>query len=105
MQRLRSNASSAAGNCGYATATTPKATDYWPNVLYDTREGNNRDVAATTGMVMGGVMHYIELDIANLKTWFSRTGAHAAGTGNQAWNNNGYIVYFSDRRSNRNGAN
>ena len=56
-------------------------------------------------MTMGGVMHYIEIDIANLKSWFARTGAHAAGTGNQAWNNNGYIVYFSDRRSNRNGAN
>ncbi len=103
IQRLRSNASSVAGSCGYATATSPKATDYWPNVLYDTREGNNRDVPEITGMVMGGVMHYIELDIANLKTWFARTGAHAAGTGNQAWNNNGYVVYFSDRRSNRNG--
>ena len=60
-------------------------------------------MATTAGMTMGGVMHYVEIDMANLKSWFARTGAHNAGTGNQAWNNNGYIVYFSDRRSNRNG--
>jgi type II secretory pathway pseudopilin PulG len=102
LQRLRLNASSAAGTCGYATTPTPKATDYWPNVLYDTREGNMRQVATTAGMVMGGVMHYVELDIANLKRWFAGT---IGTTGTLAWNNNGYIVYFSDRRSNRNGAN
>ena len=43
VQRLRMNASSAAGTCGYATTATPKATDYWPNVLYETREGNRRE--------------------------------------------------------------
>ncbi len=102
LQRLRLNASSAAGSCGYATTATPKATDYWPNVLYDTREGNMRQVATTAGMTMGGVMHYVELDIANLKRWLAGT---IGTTGNLAWNNNGYIVYFSDRRSNRNGAN
>ena len=60
-------------------------------------------MATTADMTMGGVMHYVELDVGNLKRWFARTGAHNAGTGNQALNQNGYIVYFSDRRSNRNG--
>jgi hypothetical protein len=58
-------------------------------------------VAANAGMTMGGVMHYIELDIANLKRWFAGT---IGTTGNQSWNNNGYIVYFSDRRGNHNDA-
>jgi hypothetical protein len=50
---------------------------------------------------MGGVMNYVALDIGNLKRWLS--GAIGA-TGTQAWNNNGYIVYFSDRRGNHNDA-
>jgi hypothetical protein len=71
--------------------------DWWPNTLYDTREGNFRDIATTSPMMMGGVMQYISLDTGNLARWFS--GAIGA-TGNLALNNNGYIVYFSDRRGN-----
>ena len=51
-------------------------------------------------MTMGGIMHYVELDVLNLKRWLAGT---IGTTGNQAWNNNGFIVYFSDRRTNRNG--
>ncbi len=69
--------------------------DWWPNTLYDAREGSVRDTATTAPMNMGGVMQYIALDANNLKRWFS--GATGA-TGNAALNNNGYIVYFSDRR-------
>ena len=46
-------------------------------------------------MTMGGVMQYIALDVANLKKWFAGT---TGTTGTDALNNNGYIVYFSDRR-------
>lgn len=79
------------------------STDYWPNVLYDAREGRLRDGAGvTTPPNWGGVMHYIELDAANLKRWFEG----AIGTsGSAALNVNGYVVYFSDRRTNRNAAN
>jgi hypothetical protein len=95
IQRLRDNG----GSCFYAASNDSR--DYWPNVLYDAREGVARDVATTAAMTMGGVMHYISLDVANLKRWLS--GAIGV-TGTQAWNNNGYIVYFSDRRGNHDDA-
>ncbi|MBI1750811.1 MAG: hypothetical protein HY234_05860 [Acidobacteria bacterium] len=80
------------------------ANDYWPNVLYDTREGNLRDNIATTQttMFLGGVMHYIELDVNNLRRWFQG----AIGTsGASAFSLNGYVIYFSDRRGNKNASN
>ena len=50
-------------------------------------------------MNAGGVFGYVALDVDNFRRWV--TGAIGA-TGNQALNNNGYIVYFSDRRGNHN---
>jgi hypothetical protein len=98
LQRLRDSANPTVA-CQYAGSTM--ATDYWPQVLYDAREGVYRDVATNASMTMGGVMNYVALDIANLKRWL--TGAIGA-TGTQAWNQNGYIVYFSDRRGNHDDA-
>ena len=98
MQRLRDGARPTAA-CGYAP--TIMASDYWPNVLFDAREATYRDVATNAQMTMGGVMNYVMIDVGNLKRWLS--GAIGT-TGAQAWNNNGYIVYFSDRRGNHNDA-
>jgi hypothetical protein len=98
--RLRDNGlPSAEASCGYAGSTHP--TDWWPHVLYDPREGNLRDQNATNSMNMelGGVMHLVVLDVGNLKRWLAGT---IGATGSQTYNNNGYIVYFSDRRNNRN---
>lgn len=97
LQRLRDNG----GLCDYAGSIKP--TDYWPQGLYDTREGLQRDsiAVASNAIALGGIMQYVELDVNNLRRWFS--GA-IAGTGTQAKNENGYIVYFSDRRNNRNAA-
>jgi hypothetical protein len=85
-------------------ACTNSGVNFWPNVLYDTREGDLRDNIPTgqTTVYLGGVMHYIELDVANLARWF--TGA-IGSSGANAMNTTGYVVYFSDRRSNRNAAN
>ncbi len=86
--------------CGIGSFT---GTDYWPNVLYDTREGNLRDnipVVQTT-MFLGGVMHYVELDVTNLSRWL-QGAIGVSGTG--AMSQNGYVVYFSDRRNNKNAA-
>jgi hypothetical protein len=48
-------------------------------------------------MFLGGLMHYVELDVNNLRRWL----AGQIGTrGTAAKNDNGYIVYFSDRRNN-----
>ena len=97
--RLRDNGRTGAGACGYASSLNP--TDWWPQVLYDPREGNLRDQNAVTSMALslGGVMHHVELDVTNLKLWLA---GNIAGTGNQTYQNNGFIVYFSDRRNNRN---
>ena len=100
LTRLRDNGlPSTDPSCGYANSTNP--TDWWPQVLYDPREGNLRDENATTSMTLelGGVMHLAVLDVNNLKRWLS--GAIGA-TGSQTYSNNGYIVYLSDRRNNRN---
>lgn len=80
------------------------ATNYWPKTLYDTREGIRRENEATTNLNVypGGVMHYVELDVNNLRRWFlGQIGA----SGLNALATTGYTVYFSDRRDNRNAAN
>jgi hypothetical protein len=79
----------------------PDGTKYWPNVLYDTREGAPRDNVPTNrnNPYLGGVMHYVELDVNNLCRWF--TGAIGA-SGANALNTTGFVVYFSDRRKNSN---
>lgn len=71
---------------------------YWPNVLYDAREGAYRDGTGTTVPYFSGAMHYVELDVRNLKRWIEGSiGATGANTRNLT----GYAVYFSDRRGNR----
>jgi hypothetical protein len=95
LQRLRDN-----GACLNGTTV---ATNYWPNVLYDTREGVQRDGTNDLDPVrFAGIMHYIELDARNVSRWFQ--GAIGV-SGVNAENNTGYVVYFSDRRTNRNAAN
>jgi hypothetical protein len=89
------------GACGTGSLL---ATDYWPNVLYDPREGNLRDNVATGTLTMnlGGLMHFIELDVANLSRWLQGV---IGASGAAARNVNGFTIYFSDRRTNRNAAN
>jgi len=95
LERLRDNPS-VSPPCG---AGSTAATDYWPTALYDTREGDLRDgEAQVTPPHLGGVMHYVELDIGNLKRWFEGT---IGSTGANTMNVTGYVVYFSDRRGNR----
>lgn len=97
IQRLRDNAG---GTCTYSQSQS--SYDWWPQGLYDPREGSFRDAGTIAGMqtspmLMSGVMQYIALDVANLKKWLAGT---TGTTGTQAWNQNGYIIYFSDRRGN-----
>jgi hypothetical protein len=96
LQRLRDNG----GSCVYGNSPTDSR-HYWPNVLFDAREASFRDLADTAPMTMGGVMNYVAIDVGNLKRWFA---GEIGTTGAQALNNNGYIVYFSDRRGNHNDA-
>jgi hypothetical protein len=104
IQRLRDNGNPVAGVCTYAGSIN--AADHWPNVLFDAREALQRDLSpATTNLILGGVMHYISLDVANLSKWLKGTAPYNASSGLAALSNNGFSVYFSDRRSNRNAAN
>jgi hypothetical protein len=92
LARLRDNPLSGFG-CGTASQ---HGTDYWPNVLYDTREALLRDTAlGSTQLTLAGAMHYVELDVVNLAKWFSGT----IGTnGTNVLATTGYSIYFSDRR-------
>ena len=98
LARLRDNPSTGtlAKPCGAPVPGTPAtypATDFWPNVLYDSREGLDRATSATVPITAQGVMNYVELDAKNLVNWFT---ANQAALGLD--NNTGYTLYFSDRR-------
>jgi hypothetical protein len=81
------------------------ATDYWPLTFYDVREAYQRDnlstdeeTAAGREIYLGGVMHYIELDVNNLRRWLL---GQIGLSGPAVVEEDGYTVYFSDRRGNR----
>jgi hypothetical protein len=97
LARVRDNPSTGtAGNpCanGAAMSAANPATDFWPNALYDSREGVDRATAGPAPITAQGVMYYVELDAQNLVNWFT---ANQAGLGLD--NNTGYTLYFSDRR-------
>ena len=70
---------------------------YIPMVFYDAREGARRDDPAgqTTSPKLAGIMHYVELDVNNLRQWI-------AASYPDTMDMTGYVVYFSDRRGNKN---
>ena len=97
--------------CGVDTSTNPPTvlatapSDYWPNVLFDTREGWNRMTTPAAPylneVTLGGTMHYVELDVNNLARWFTGTiGAIGPSTKDLNAAPNDFVVYFSDRRGN-----
>ena len=72
--------------------------NWYPINIYDAREGEPRDaVAGNNSCTPAGVMNIVELDVGNLKQWL----AGATGTSGKLvnyTNQNGYVLYFSDRR-------
>ncbi|HYL63934.1 MAG TPA: hypothetical protein VE077_15050 [Candidatus Methylomirabilis sp.] len=124
LERVRDNPSnwvgtSFNGKCGVTDNALPASqvypanpADYWPNALFDTREGTLRDVSPSTTAGVGaikysqmvsfnGVMQYIELDAQNLARYLA--GA-LPGSGHLSYDSvnapNDYTVYISDRRGN-----
>lgn len=90
---------------------TPLATDFWPNTLFDTREGELRDNPMDTNgahvppqPTINGTMQYIELDGKNLTNWFSGTLGGLATSGgatkDPVVSPNDFVFYISDRRGN-----
>lgn len=102
LQRLRDNNEPGNAACTYQGST--RSTDYWPNALFDTREAFYRDDAPSALPRLGGVMHYVALDVANLSKWFAARAPYGGSPGPTAISDNGYSVYFSDRRNNRDAA-
>ena len=93
-----STGAAAPAACGGAVAG-----DFWPLALYDMREGKPRDNEAvgSTNIYLGGVMHYVELDVNNFRRWLA---GHIGASGNQVVNEDGFALYFSDRRTNQDAA-
>jgi Tfp pilus assembly protein PilX len=137
LERVRDNPSTynsatLASRCGVTSSTTPASqlapgayingvtkpgvpADYWPNVLFDPREGQTRDLtpSATAGVgtikynqmvTLGGVMQYIEVDAKNLAAYLGGTGVYATASGKLSYDSvnapNDFAVYISDRRGN-----
>lgn len=76
--------------------------NYYPINLYDPREGELRDnpqnqFTGGNSCAVGGLFNVIELDMLNLKNWLV---GNIGASGNQveSASQNGYIIYFSDRR-------
>jgi Tfp pilus assembly protein PilX len=110
LERVRDNPSTwaktnASTECGTVSNTSPPS-DFWNNTLFDTREGELRDNAVTSGAyqnlpTLNGTMHYIELDAKNLTKWFAGSiGASGPSTKDPNIAPNDFTVYFSDRRGN-----
>jgi Tfp pilus assembly protein PilX len=74
--------------------------NWYPINLYDAREGENNDAAGTFAATTGtpnGILNVVELDVGNLRNWLlGTTGSN--GTKVDFVAQNGYVLYFSDRR-------
>jgi len=86
-----------------ATGANTTSRNWLPINFYDAREGEPRDTrtgGVATSCSPNGVMNVVELDVGNLWLWLQRQGPYAGGSGNlvNATKDNGYILYFSDRR-------
>jgi type II secretory pathway pseudopilin PulG len=88
-----------------STATTgaaTTATNFYPINFYDAREGFPRDSSSLSGTngYTEGLMNAVELDVGNLQAWLKGTGDYSSGSGTlvNATPENGYLLYFSDRR-------
>jgi hypothetical protein len=109
LQRLRDNSATQA--CPILDLTN--SYEYWPNALFDTREGTFRDAdpgdndnGVASGLRLNGAIYYVAVDVRNLAKWFRAAAPYNTGTGGGVKiDNTGYTLYFSDRRNNRNALN
>jgi hypothetical protein len=72
--------------------------NWYPINMYDAREGELREnQRATTNCNAGGVLNVVEIDVRNLQRWLNGT-IGVSGKSTEAVTQNGYVLYFSDRR-------
>jgi hypothetical protein len=74
--------------------------NWYPINLYDAREGEVRDTTkAGSSCAPNGIMNIVELDVGNLRQWLlGNIGTSAIGKSVDWSTQNGYVLYFSDRR-------
>jgi len=82
-----------------ATATQSISMYNWyPINFYDAREGEVRDnTVANNSCTANGVMNAVEIDVGNLKRWLAGSIGTSGASVDYAVQN-GYVLYFSDRR-------
>jgi Tfp pilus assembly protein PilX len=96
------------GDSNHPNGASPTQYNWYPINFYDAREGEVRDVnTGDASCAPIGIVNAVEIDVANLQKWLA--GA-IPGSGNlvDPVFQNGYILYFSDRRGmlkNPNGTN
>src|SRR5262249_50667255 len=79
-------------------------TNWYPINFFDAREGLPRDEAVVnpggTLCYPNGIMSATEIDVGNLRKWLKGSGAYGGFSGPQVnyTSQNGYVLYFSDRR-------
>jgi Tfp pilus assembly protein PilX len=72
--------------------------NWYPINFYDAREGEVRDNSVTTNScATNGIMNAVEIDVGNLQQWLEGN-IGTSGTNVNSSTQNGYVLYFSDRR-------
>jgi hypothetical protein len=85
-------------NANLAASPSPSEYNWYPINFYDAREGEARGtVFNDNSCTPNGVMNAVELDVGNLKRWLAGSIGTSGASVNSAAQN-GYILYFSDRR-------
>ncbi len=91
-------------------STAPNYSQYswYPLNFFDPREGYPRDFSSSssyspaisgTQCYVNGIMNAVELDVGNLQKWIQGVSPYGTTGQNVNYTNqNGYLLYFSDRR-------
>jgi hypothetical protein len=86
------------GDSAQTTGQSASEYNWYPINMYDAREGEVRDVVvAGDSCTPAGLMNVVELDVGNLQRWLAGT-IGVSGTSVNYQSQNGYVLYFSDRR-------
>jgi Tfp pilus assembly protein PilX len=105
LQQLADRDGSGTLNGADAPSTVSGNYSWYPINFFDPREGFYRDAvpggwAGTTNCYTAGIMNTVELDVGNLRQWLLGNAPYngLSGTKVDPSGENGYLVYFSDRR-------
>ncbi|MGZ4820352.1 MAG: hypothetical protein ACXVZM_02020 [Terriglobales bacterium] len=83
---------------GSTVAGAATRNNWYPINFYETREGELREKQrASLTCFAGGVVNGVEIDVRNLSRWLNGT-IGATGIQTEYLSQNGYVLYFSDRR-------